>query len=366
MKNRYVYLDGIRGLAAIAVLTRHTSHYWNLSFFRSYLAVDVFFILSGFVIASAYDRKVETGTLSGLGFMKIRYARLYPAFILSLALSSAAVFGKTLYLGHGASGGVWLQLLASIVLAAVFLPSWVSGNESLFPMNGAYWSLFDELLINAIYARIRPRLGQRPLLMIALAAGALLGAAIYREGLLGGGSTWSLMSLAFGLTRSCFGIFAGLCLYRHRERLQAMLPRALPAWTSLIVVSAILLSPSAGRFDGLLDAAAIFIAFPVLLLVAARGAETRRTRFLAVLGEASYPLYVFHIPVGQMLFFVFGNRVPAHAPYSGLALLALLLAVSIGFARRCESQMKAAILRWLRSTPTPPLLTDEAGASGPR
>ncbi|WP_028535733.1 acyltransferase family protein [Paludibacterium yongneupense] len=344
MKNRYCFLDGIRGLAALFVLTRHTGHYWNVSLFRSYLAVDLFFILSGFVIACAYDAKIANGTLSALEFMKIRLARLYPAFILSLLLSGACEIGKVIYPGHGLSNATCLQLLAAIMLAALFLPSRVGDSTSLYSMNGAYWSLFYELVINGVYARFRRRLDNSRLAWIAIAAAGLLSAEIFLEGAGGGGSTWGMSSFGTGITRSAFGIFAGIYLFHNKERLQHYLPSALPAWATLLAVALILSTPSFGRYDEITDVLIIIFIFPILVLIAARGQETRWSPLLIALGEISYPLYLFHIPFGQIFYFVFKNRVPAYAPLSGLLLLAVLVPSALAIARHYEPRMRKAML----------------------
>ena len=75
-RRSFVTLDGLRGIAALAVVTRHAPYFRN-PFFESYLAVDFFFVLSGFVLAHAYGQRLR-GNLSILDFVKIRIVRLYP------------------------------------------------------------------------------------------------------------------------------------------------------------------------------------------------------------------------------------------------------------------------------------------------
>ncbi|WP_374593252.1 acyltransferase family protein, partial [Aquabacterium sp.] len=85
--NRFVFLDGIRGLAALIVLTRHTYDFWGFKFFHGYLAVDLFFLLSGFVISSAYDRRLDEGAISRTDFVVIRLIRFYPVYLISIAFA---------------------------------------------------------------------------------------------------------------------------------------------------------------------------------------------------------------------------------------------------------------------------------------
>src|SRR4051794_20912274 len=92
--HKFLALDGIRGVAALFVLTLHVSHYFGFSFVRSYLAVDVFFMLSGFVIAHAYDSRLAARSLTAREFMGVRIARLYPMYLLSALLCAVILVGK--------------------------------------------------------------------------------------------------------------------------------------------------------------------------------------------------------------------------------------------------------------------------------
>ena len=154
-RNRYAFLDGIRGIAAIFVLTRHTENYWNFSLYRSYLAVDLFFILSGFVISCAYDEKLKTGVISFKKFITIRLVRLYPAFLVSLVICSIILIFRTVS-KHHENQMLLTEAVSLIIATAFFLPYKIGGNSDLFPINGPYWSLFFELVVNAIYAAARP------------------------------------------------------------------------------------------------------------------------------------------------------------------------------------------------------------------
>src|ERR1700722_15456070 len=140
--NRYTFLDGVRGIAAIFVFTRHASDFWGWRPYRSYLAVDLFFLLSGFVIAYAYDERLRNKKMSTRQFLLTRLIRLYPMFLLSVVLSSVVVIWKSA-MGtqeHSTAG----EILGVFALTALFLPSKMQGNADLFPLNGPYWSLFYE------------------------------------------------------------------------------------------------------------------------------------------------------------------------------------------------------------------------------
>lgn len=82
--NRFAFLDGIRGIATILILTGHTKNFWNFSLYKSYLAVDLFFILSGFVIAFSYEEKIKNNLIAIKKFLIIRMIRIYSIYILSV------------------------------------------------------------------------------------------------------------------------------------------------------------------------------------------------------------------------------------------------------------------------------------------
>ncbi len=93
-KQHYEILDGLRGVAAVTVVCFHlfeafaTSHI-DQRINHGYLAVDFFFILSGFVVGYAYDDRWQR--MSAWEFLKRRFIRLHPLVVLG-ALIGAAVF----------------------------------------------------------------------------------------------------------------------------------------------------------------------------------------------------------------------------------------------------------------------------------
>ena len=94
-RRSFTTLDGLRGIAAIAVVARHAPFLWGEhgptgALSESYLAVDFFFVLSGFVLAHAYGSRFQHG-LSNAAFMRTRLLRLYPLYLLALVFSSGVV-----------------------------------------------------------------------------------------------------------------------------------------------------------------------------------------------------------------------------------------------------------------------------------
>lgn len=340
-KGRYAYLDGIRGVASLFVFMRHTTEYWTFFVYRSYLAVDIFFILSGFVIANAYKKKMESGTLSFRGFVRVRLIRLYPVYFLSLGLSIP------IYLYGLADQGAslpWMQTLGLIGLSLLFLPGVWIPDGLLFPINGPYWSLFFELAANFLYGILRPVLSTKALVYLVVTLGLLLLGMSAYHGSMDFGFLFSFKAVFAGLVRASFGIFFGILLHSQIERWKVR-PRP---WLAIAVMCAVYLVPTFGRYDFILDTLALWFIFPSCVVLAVTTTSDAYSRLMLFLGSASYPLYVLHEPVGQLIMIATDGQAAAFAPYSGW----LLLAVLVFLTARLETKIDEPVRRWLsRSLP---------------
>ncbi len=346
---KYAFLDGIRGIAAIFVLSRHTDIFWQTGFFRSYLAVDLFFILSGFVIAHAYDEKLRSGTMTVRDFVVTRLIRLYPVYLLSVLLCASIALVKH-FLQHKVGDPDSLHLAMMLGLTVLFLPTHLAGNASLFPLNGPYWSIFYELIANFVYALIRPVLTLRNLLVLIISSGAIVVYAAFAEGNLNIGFTWGVLPILAGLARSLFGIFLGILLFRQKAELLAffntIFRNGFSPWLAVVIIAAALASPSVPMLDPLIDLLLIGCVFPVLVLYLADGTSTKYEKVLLLLGSASYPIYVLHVPVAQYLAFGAKAMIAKTAPFSGIILVAVLIGLSVVVEKRFDLPVR----RWLSKT----------------
>jgi peptidoglycan/LPS O-acetylase OafA/YrhL len=146
-RKNFALLDGLRGVAATFVITCHASALWGgAPCFHSYLAVDLFFVMSGFVIATAYGGKLANGRLVFRDFMVVRLIRLYPLFFLS-----AMVCGAISYHHHFEHGLTSSKIGISLILTLFCLPSFLGHSPMLFPLNLVFWSIFYELIVNVLY-----------------------------------------------------------------------------------------------------------------------------------------------------------------------------------------------------------------------
>jgi peptidoglycan/LPS O-acetylase OafA/YrhL len=270
-------LDLMRGIAAAFVLLAHGG-FWTGG--AAFMAVDLFFCLSGFVIAHAYD-----ATLPGTaGFMKKRLIRLYPLFILGLLLGGMAEAAKIAFeyptaLEPG-------QLVVSLAAGSIMLPSPVT--VGLFPANPPSWSVLFELGVNLLYGVFFTRLSSRVLLAVLCASALGVIYAIATAGTLSVGHAWS--DVLLGIPRVVFPFTAGVLLYRHGVRLSWL------GWWAPCVALAVVLGviPPGSLTEGV-----IALCVVPLLVAWGAGVEPRFVRTARTVGVASYSIYILHYPLIQ-------------------------------------------------------------------
>ena len=323
----------MRGIASILVLARHTSSYWmGLQFYHSYLAVDMFFMLSGFVISHAYDKRLTKKSMSITDFLITRVIRLYPLYLLA-AIVSALVFFPKKALFHGEIDQVE-DYFISMFLSLIYLPSKVLLTDSLYPINGVSWSLFYELIINILYVIFRPTLTTVNLLIIILLSGLNLAYIAMTMNTIDFGSTWDLFSINSGFTRTVFGFSIGLILHRiFVEKAIRQISTEKSIFLAIIATCALIMV-DLGKWNGLLDCFCLIFVFPFAILFGA-GINPRQGRVMSIfitLGIISYPVYLLHDSFGSGFFQAFrllGLNVSEFAPYSGFLLVLMLCFFSL-------------------------------------
>lgn len=323
-KPHYHLLDALRGVAALIVIGYHISEGFatspaDLAVNHGYLAVDFFFMLSGFVIAYAYDGRWGSG-LSIWGFLKRRLIRLHPMVTAGVVLGVASFCaqGCTTWSGEHVSAG-WI--VVSALLALCMIPAVpgtgpeIRGNGEMFPINGPEWSLFFEYIGNIIYATLIRRLGTRALGVLTGFAGVcLILSGVYNISGYGGiGMGWTLSGWNFagGMLRMMFAFSMGMLLQRTFR------PRRVPyAFVICSLVLVVLMAmPFVGSaeepwMNGLYDALCVTAVFPAVLYVGACGKpeSERESRVCDFLGRLSYPLYIVHYPFMYLLYdYVWSN-----------------------------------------------------------
>jgi peptidoglycan/LPS O-acetylase OafA/YrhL len=254
---------------------------------HGYLAVDFFFILSGFVIAKAYERNLQSN-MSFRDFALVRIGRLYPLLIAATLVATAYMVMTNL---RGGSDLKWLIILPAALLAlpdpsATFAPD-------PFPLLPVVWSLFFELVANFLYAGFARWLTTGRLSVLVLLNGAILAVALYGHGNGELGNTYA--TLWAGVPRVLFSFLAGVLCHRLHATLRLISPAISP-----VVLAALLFGTLAvpHELPWFFDASCIFIGFPLVLVAAMNNEPTESWRSVARFSaDISYPLYLFHLPL---------------------------------------------------------------------
>jgi peptidoglycan/LPS O-acetylase OafA/YrhL len=324
-KQTFEILNGLRGVAAIAVASMH------LSFYMSFIhpanvapAVDFFFVLSGFVIAYAYEKQLLGGMTVGR-FALARVIRFYPLYFIGLVMGALAMWT---YQRPPDQSGFFNHLAFNLFMLPspfVFDPP----NHDLFPLDFTFWSLFFELVANLVYAALLSRLSNRLLgVIIALGFCGLVASGLVAGSLDNG----TIRSTFFGgLARVTFSFFAGVGLYR----LWLVRPTKVilhPALLFVLLILPMLLKPSA-PFGWLYELAVLTLYMPMIVWLGSGSRPTGAWLPTSVaLGALSYPLYVIHAPVWTAIraFNGWQGNTFLHdrAPWSGVFLIVALCVVS--------------------------------------
>ncbi|WP_443947412.1 acyltransferase family protein [Pedobacter sp. AW1-32] len=308
-KPHYPILDGLRGVAAIIVVTFHLTEplgtgHLDILVNHGYLAVDFFFLLSGFVIGYAYDDRWNKMTIGT--FFKRRVVRLQPMVVLGMTLGAIGFYftdSSIWPLIHTIP--VWKMLLVMFIgwtVLPVPLSLDIRGWEEMHPLNSVGWSLFFEYIANILYAVGIRKLSKTALgILVWIAAVALAHLAITGpNGDVSGGWTLNTAQVRVGITRTMFPFFAGLLLSRIAKPKQI---KHAFLYCSLLVALVLYMPRIGGAnhlwMNGIYESVCIIIVFPAIVYLGASGILSNQTeqKVCRFLGDISYPLYLVHYPL---------------------------------------------------------------------
>ena len=374
-KPRYEILDGLRGVAALMVVLFHLFETYSKGpafqiVNHGYLAVDFFFVLSGFVIGYAYDDRWDKMTT--WGFFKRRLTRLHPMVVMGTLIGAALFFFSGTAFPKTLETPLWKFLLC-MVMGLLIIPCGngldIRGWGELNSFNGPQWTLTLEYIGNILYAFVF-----RHLPKVALAALCVVCAFFTLDLTMGwnvfglfetphynviGG--WSLTpdQIYIAFTRLLYPFLCGLLISRilpaHRTESN---PSGSPIrikggfWWCALAIVVILAAPCIGGkqgvADGLFQAIAILALFPLIVLTGA-GSQTTDKRSTAIckwLGEISYPIYITHYPLIYMQM-DFVAKHPNAAPWQHVAVAASVLFMAILIARCVFKAYDLPVRAWL-------------------
>ncbi|MEJ2883345.1 acyltransferase family protein [Pedobacter sp. GR22-6] len=308
-KQHFEILDGLRGIAALAVVVFHFMEWAYTDFSTNFiahgfLAVDFFFCLSGFVIGYAYDDRIAK--IGILEFLKSRIIRLHPLVIAGSVLGLLAFLFDP-FGGHPelySAARIFLTFICSVLL--IPFPVIEDRGFNLFSFNAPSWSLFWEYIANIAYAFVLYRIRRSILILLTFIAALALCFVAYRSGNLLGG--WSGPTFWDGCARISYSFLAGLLVYRSNWIIKNKL--GFPGISILLFLA--FLMPF-GKWNWISEPILVLFYFPLLIALGAGATLTPGLKKSCTFsGKISYPLYMTHYAVLWM----FGNYYTSHKPGS--------------------------------------------------
>ncbi|RAR60502.1 peptidoglycan/LPS O-acetylase OafA/YrhL [Paraburkholderia unamae] len=300
--SRYATLDGLRGMAAMVVVFAHFQGLYHLPYIEhGYLAVDLFFAMSGFVIANAYDRKLSSGELNWQQYFTLRLFRLYPLYLAGLVLGVVA-------LAYRLPASDWSDIASAVPAGLLMMPShtplrtyypvqWTI--DFLYPLDHPAWSLFFELIASLAYGLFFRYLTTRRLIFIMCVSAVALATAAYTVGLCNG-FVWQ--SFYVGFARLGYAFPAGLLLYRLQQPARRRESRSAIFIVALAFGLLFMPWPMHNQPAVAVDLLLVLVAFPAIVWAACRVEPPARwLRLFAFSGAISYAVYVLHVPFGFLL-----------------------------------------------------------------
>lgn len=383
-KPRYAILDGLRGVAALVVILFHGFETY-IPFFgtqhinHGYLAVDFFFVLSGFVIGYAYDDRWDR--MSTWSFFKRRLIRLHPMVVAGTLFGACLFFfGESDYFSLIGGTEPWKFFLC-IVLGLLMIPAGtgldIRGWGETNSLNGPNWSLTFEYIGNILYAFVLRRLPTVVLGMLCVASAFLtmnlaLGWDVFgffaqpKYDVIGG---WSITpdQMYVGFSRLLYPFLCGLLISRLLPKfITKENPSGSPLgirggfwWASLLLVVLFAVPQIGGKScvaDGLYQVFAIVVMFPVIVLIGAGSKTTdkRSAKWCETLGNLSYPLYITHFPLMymQMAWVASHKDSPVwHHVVLNLGILLVAIGIAWAFLKLYDEPVRAWLKKKLYALP---------------
>lgn len=377
-KPRYEILDGLRGVAALIVVAFHMMESYRVTFDtqpinHGFLAVDFFFVLSGFVTGYAYDDR--WGKMSTWDFFKRRLTRLHPMVVFSVIIGASFYFFQGYSSPMARENNGWILFFICILVDLLMIPVGpkidVRGWGEITSFNGPSWSLMFEYWGNILYAFIFRRLPKIALAVLLVFCAFFtmdlaLGWDVFnifpepKYNLIGG---WELnwRHMYPGLVRLMYPYVCGLLIARILpSHITESNPSGSPLhlknaflWCSL-VIAAVLFMPcvggKAGVADGLFQCAVVWFIFPLVVIAGAgsvnKGAKT--AKICKFLGDISYPLYIVHYPVAMLQFGWLKRNIDAPL-WMHIGVFIAVYVISIALAYGALKAYDEPVREWLKN-----------------
>lgn len=326
-KQHFEILDGLRGIAAFAVVLFHFMEWIYTDSSKNFighgfLAVDFFFCLSGFVIGYAYDDRIAKMGLRK--FFISRIIRLHPLVVAGSILGLLAFLFDP-FGGHPelySNGKIILTFFCSLFM--IPLPIIADRGFNLFSFNAPAWSLFWEYIANIVYAFVLYRISRNYLLLLTIMAAIAICYVSYSSGNLLGG--WSGPTFWDGCARISYSFLAGLLIYRSNWIIKNKL-----GFTGLSILLSLAFIVPFSNWNWLSETIVVLFYFPLLIALGAGATLSPQFKKVCVFsGNISYPLYMTHYAALWMFGNYYTNYKPDHTQLTLIVISGLILLV--GFA----------------------------------
>jgi peptidoglycan/LPS O-acetylase OafA/YrhL len=320
-QKQFASLETLRFVASFIVLAYHYTYYiQKRDLFKGYLAVDLFFVLSGFVIASGYRSRIGTISLYGQ-FMKKRVARLYPLHFLTLMIYVCIGFAAMRGLVRLDNGNKYNlhELLTNLTLTH----AWGFGH--LLSFNTVSWSISAEFAAYLLFPLTLWLMGRGMLSGIAVIASLYVAAAIFAVRVAHlplPQLTWQL-----GVVRAIPAFALGVWTALYLPVITAKLPRntTIPLFYLSMVVFIACTFFSLNDYIGMLAASTLVILGAVNDYLGKSNYVSNR--MLSRHGELTYSVYMIHPIVASIL--ITGVFTRVFSPSATVVYVAILVSTTV-------------------------------------
>jgi peptidoglycan/LPS O-acetylase OafA/YrhL len=351
---RFITLDFFRGVAAIFILARHSLEFIGVNPYTSYLAVDLFYLISGFVFVPSTGDKLIGGKTDAKGVIINRIIRLYPLYFASI------VFAGIFYL-IGARHGInipnqpyWQAWLIALTMGPNINAPWF-----MFQINGPAWYLFVDMVGVIFFAFTYKYFKDWMLgIIIALSAGVLVYAAYNIDPRGGLDLGWVKTNLQYGFARFTFSFTLGMLLYRKLRNGFFEKQYNLP-FVGIILCAIMATSLCIQRIDNDTDALisliCVFGVFPAILII---GTKVDFGGFLAKISDflspISYTIYILQLPFITLAHYICKQnhiRASSTAPWGEFVLLAVMITISVLLNKYYDAPVRAFLNKHFKPKP---------------
>lgn len=358
-RNHIEGLDGLRGYAALAVCLYHASEIFGnprLAPF-AYIAVDLFFVLSGFVLLIRYESKLTNqniGINTFFEFVSLRISRLYPLFLVASLLGF--ILNAYIFSQKGVTEILLPSAVSSLVRNIFVVPDFSISPSNptglLFPFAYQAWSVFWELMLSICFY-FTVRFGKFLEAFIAIVS--VSGLVYFTQNHLSLDLGWGINGSEIGFLRAFAGFYLGVLTARAYQFFETSKFQIDKTFFSFVAIGALAIVFYYFHFtyQSIYSLEIFFatIGFPVLVFSTAIGSfSILRLKPFVFLGRISYSVYLLHGPVAILsIFFMKENSTFAPSLYLGLIWSILMLGIAgLSFyliERPCQNLLRRHLIK---------------------